>query len=70
MLLRFQAFLSDWGHSFTRLFCLLRATVWDRLEVVSLLRSCGTAGGDFRLLAAPHQAYFPGFEASFASGGG
>ena len=70
VLLRFQAFLTDWRHSFTRLFCLLRAVVWDGLEVGSLLRSCGTAGGDFRLLAAPHQAYFPGFEALCAAAGG
>ena len=70
VLLRFQAFLTDWRHSFTRLFCLLRAVVWDGLEVVSLLRTCGTARGSFRAMAAPHQAYLPGFEQYFAPGGG
>ena len=70
VLLRFQAFLCDWSHSFTRLFCLVRAVVWDGLALVPLLRSYGTAGGSFRMLQAPHQGYFPGFEALFASGVG
>ena len=66
VLLRFLAFLTDWSHSFTRLFCLLRSVVWDGLDVGALLRSCGTAGGCFRALARPEHAYFPGFEAYFA----
>ena len=70
VLLRFQAFLCDWPHSFTRLFCLVRALVWDALALGPLLRSYGTARGSFRLLAAPHQGYFPGFEALFAPAGG
>jgi hypothetical protein len=70
VLLRFQAFLVDWNHSFTRLFCLVRALAWDSLALVPLLRSYGTAGGNFRLLLAPHQGYFPGFAALFAAGGG
>jgi hypothetical protein len=70
VLLRFQAFLSDWSHSFTRLFCMVRALVWDGLALGPLLRSCGTAGGHFRLMHAPHQGYFPGFAALFAPGGG
>lgn len=70
VLLRFEAFLCDWSHSFTRLFCLVRAVVWDGLALGSLLKRYGTAGGSFRMLHAPHQGYFPGFEALFASGGG
>jgi hypothetical protein len=70
VLLRFQAFLCDWGHSFTRLFCLVRALAWDSLALGPLLESYGTAGGCFRMLHAPHQGYFPGFEAYFAPGGG
>jgi hypothetical protein len=70
VLLRFQAFLCNWHHSFTRLFCLVRAVVWDTLALGPLLRSYGTAGGSFRLLHVPHQGYFPGFEAWFASAGG
>lgn len=70
VLLRFQAFLCDWSHSFTRLFCLVRALVWDGLALGPLLRGYGTARGNWRMLAAPHQGYFPGFEAFFAAGGG
>ena len=43
LLLRFCAFLSQWGHSFTRLFTLLRAALWQKLDWRSLLESCGTA---------------------------
>lgn len=70
VLLRFQAFACNWPHSFTRLFCLVRALVWDGLALGPLLRSYGTAGGCYRMLHAPHQGYFPGFEAYFAPAGG
>ena len=29
-LLRFQAFLHNWPHSFTRLFAMLRRVIWDQ----------------------------------------
>jgi hypothetical protein len=61
VLLRFVAYLSQWLHSFTRLFGLVRACLWTRRDLLETLRNCGTAGGDFRLLAAPQQAYLPGF---------
>lgn len=61
LLLKYQAFLSSWNHSFTRLFTLLRAALWKKLDLLSLLKSYGTAGGSFRMLAAPQQAYLPGF---------
>jgi len=32
VLLRFQAYLTDWGHSFTRLFTVTRSTLWERLD--------------------------------------
>jgi hypothetical protein len=60
LLLRFCAFLSQWGHSFTRLFTLLRAALWQRWEWRGLLESCGTAGGGGRFLGTPDQAYLPG----------
>jgi len=60
VLLRFQAFLSRWPHSFTRLFTLVRSALWQRLDLLSLLKSYGTAGGSFRMLGAPEQAYLPG----------
>lgn len=62
LLLRFLAFVNDWRHSFKRLFCLLRATLWDGLRLRSLLESCGTAAGGLVVMpAAPQQAYLPGF---------
>lgn len=61
VLLRYLSYLSRWGHSFTRLFTLLRAAQWANLDLLKLLASYGTAGGDFRHLARPEQAYFAGF---------
>jgi len=61
VLLRYLAFLSDWGHSFTRLFTVVRAVLWQKLDILSLLRGYGTADGSFRMLGRPDQAYFPGF---------
>lgn len=61
LLLRFAAFISQWPHSFTRLFTLLRAALWQRLDLRALLESYGTAGGHFRFLGTPQQAYLPGF---------
>ena len=60
LLLRFGAFLSQWGHSFTRLFALIRSALWQKLEVRSLLEVYGTAGGGGRCLGTPQQAYLPG----------
>jgi len=60
LLLRYLAFLSNWSHSFSRLFTLIRAALWKKWEVLSLLRRYGTANGQFRYLARPEQAYLPG----------
>jgi Transposase DDE domain/Domain of unknown function (DUF4372) len=61
LLLRYLAFLSDWSHSFSRLFTLIRAALWKKWNVLSLLRRYGTADGQFRYLAHPEQAYLPGW---------
>lgn len=61
VLLRYLSYLSNWAHRFTRLFTLLRAVLWARRDLLKLLGSDGTAGGSFRNLARPEQAYFPGF---------
>jgi len=61
VLLRYQAFLSRWASSFVRLWTCVRAALWLKLEAVALLKSYGTAGGDFRLLGQPEAAYLPGF---------
>ena len=60
LLLRFCAFLSQWAHSFTRLFTLVRTALWQKFELRSLLESCGTAAGGGRFLGTPEQAYLPG----------
>ena len=60
LLLRFWACLSQWGHSFTRLFALVRSAVWQKLVWSSLLECYGTAGGGGRFLGTPQQAYLPG----------
>jgi hypothetical protein len=59
VLLRFQACVSRWAQSFTRLFTLIRATLWQRLDLRALLESYGTAGGHFKLLSAPQQMWWP-----------
>src|SRR5216683_2344712 len=61
VLLRYLSYLSKWGHSFTRLFTILRAVLWEKVDLLKLLACYGTAGGSFRNLARPEQAYFPGF---------
>lgn len=70
VLLRFLAFISRWNHSFTRLFTVLRAVLWSRFDVLALLRSYGTAGGSFRALATPEQAYFPHFAPCYGTARG
>ena len=62
VLLRYLAHVSQWSHSFTRLFGLVRCSLWTRHDLITILRRCGTAGGDFHLLAAPHQMYLPSFD--------
>jgi hypothetical protein len=61
VLLRFGAWLSQWAHSFTRLFALLRSALWQKLELRSLLEVYGTAGGGGRFLGTPQQAFLAGF---------
>jgi hypothetical protein len=61
LLLRYLSYLSRWAHSFTRLFTILRAVLWSKLDLLHLLGCYGTAKGSFRNLARPEQAYFPGF---------
>lgn len=61
VLLRYLSYLSKWAHSFTRLFTILRAALWQKFDLRDLLASYGTAGGHFRHLARPDQAYFAGF---------
>jgi hypothetical protein len=61
VLLRYLSYVSKWAHSFTRLFTIIRAVLWSKLDLLELLDRYGTAKGSFRYLARPDQAYFPGF---------
>ena len=61
LLLRYLALLSNWAHSFSRLFALVRTGLWRKWDLRSLLQLYGTADGQFRYLGHPEQAYFPGF---------
>jgi hypothetical protein len=61
LLLRYLSYVANWAHSFTRLFTILRAVLWSKLDLRGLLDCYGTAKGKFRNLARPDQAYFPGF---------
>jgi hypothetical protein len=61
LLLRYLAYLSNWAHSFSRLFAIVRTSLWRKWHLLSLLQRYGTAGGHFHYLSHPEQAYFPGF---------
>jgi hypothetical protein len=60
LLLRYVSFLSEWSHSFSRLFTLIRTCLWKKWDLMSLLKIYGTADGHFRYLACPEHAYLPG----------
>jgi hypothetical protein len=64
VLLRFEGFLSGWGCAFTRLWAICRSVVWDKIDLLGLLRGYGTAAPPPRLRAAAHLAYLPGLEPS------
>ncbi len=61
LLLRYLAYLSSWAHSFSRLFAIIRTSLWRKWHLLSLLQRYGTAQGHFHYLSHPEQAYFPGF---------
>ncbi|MCX6894063.1 MAG: IS4 family transposase [Verrucomicrobia bacterium] len=61
VLLRFMAHLAEWGHSFTRLFAVVRSALWERIDLLALLKSYGTASGRFKVVGALNQAWLPGF---------
>jgi IS4 transposase len=61
VLLRYLAYLSEWGHSFTRLFAVTRSVLWERLNLLNLLKIHGTASERMQVLGALHDACLPGF---------
>lgn len=60
VLLRYLAHQSQWGHGFTRLFAVTRSALWERLDLLALLKSYGTASGRMRVIGALDQAWLPG----------
>ena len=61
VLLRYMAHLANWGHSFMRLFAVTRSALWERLDLLGLLKSYGTASGRFKVIGALNEAWLPGF---------
>ncbi len=61
VLLRYLSYASKWAHGFTRLFTIVRAVLWSKLDLLDLLGRHGTAQISFRNRARPDQAYLPGF---------
>lgn len=61
VLLRYMAHLSAWGHSFTRLFAVTRSALWERIDLLALLKSYGTASGRFKVIGSLDTAWLPGF---------
>lgn len=59
ILVRFVAYMSQWGHSFARLFTVIRGTLWECFDLFGLLQRYGTASPPPRCRAAPEQAYLP-----------
>ena len=61
LLMRYLAWASKWSHSFVRLYALVRAIAWRKLDIIGILKRHGTAAGSYKNLAQPAQAYLPGF---------
>jgi Transposase DDE domain/Domain of unknown function (DUF4372) len=57
VLLCYLKFLSGWNGHFTRLWALVRTSLWRKWEVVELLELCGTAPRPPRIIGQPEQAY-------------
>lgn len=62
VLLRLQAFLSCWACAFSRLWAICRSVIWEKIDLLDLLRGYGTAASPPRLRASAHLGYLPGLE--------
>ena len=45
-----------------RLFAMIRGVTWSQVDLDTLLRSYGTAGGSYRYRARPETPYLPGLK--------
>lgn len=62
LLLRYQAWASQWPHSFTRIFTMIRALVWDRFDLDETLTFYGIAHGRWRMCFPPQTPLLPGID--------
>lgn len=58
LLIRYMAWTNSWERSYTRLFALLRGTIWEKRDISSLLERYGIAEGTYRMVSNPGSAYF------------
>ena len=61
VLVRFMAHLSKWGHSFVRIFAVIRSALWERIDLLALLKSYGTASEPLKILGSLDSSWLPGF---------
>lgn len=61
LLMRFLAWKSQWASHFGRVFTLLRAAAWRRLDLIRLLQAYGTAEGRDSMKTSLQQPYLRGF---------
>ena len=61
LLLRFLAWRSSWGHAFSRIAAVVRSALWQRWDLVALLKSYGTASPVSGMRFGMKQAVFSGF---------
>jgi IS4 transposase len=61
LLLRFLAWRSSWGHAFSRIAAVIRTSLWQRWDLIRLLRSYGTAPPAGGMSFGMKQAVFSGF---------
>lgn len=61
VLLRFIGYTNKWESTFPRLFTVLRAVLWSRLDLISVLESCGTATKPKFIRPSLDQPLLPGF---------
>ncbi len=65
VLLRYEAYRSQWKGSFIRLFGIVRATRWEKVDLEKLLKSYGTASAQARPPPGPTRTYYTGFLPGF-----
>lgn len=61
LLLRFLAWRSSWGHAFSRITAVVRSALWQRWDLIGLLKSYGTASPPGGMGLGMRQAVFSGF---------